>query len=88
LAKLTLADVNAAIWKHLSATDLDVVMVTKDAAGLRDALVSDAFSPIHYDAPKPPELLEEDKVIGALKLGIAPERVRVVRVEEVFARES
>jgi zinc protease len=48
--------------------------------------VSDAFSPIRYDAPKPPELLEEDKVIGALKLGIAPENVTVTRVEEVFAR--
>jgi zinc protease len=85
LAKLTLADVNAAIRRHLSAKDLDVVMVTKDAAGLCDALVSDALSPIQYDAPKPPELLEEDKLIGSRRLGIKPEDVTVTKVEEVFA---
>lgn len=86
LGRLTLADVNAAIRKHLSATDLDVVVITKDAEGLRDALVSDAFSPITYDGEKPAALLAEDKVIGARKLGIRPEKVKVVPVEEVFER--
>ncbi len=66
LGKLTRADVNAAVKKHLQAKDLSVVIVTKDAEGLKEKLVSDAFSPITYDGEKPKELLDEDKVIGAL----------------------
>ncbi len=86
LAKLTRADVNAAIKRHLQAKDLSVVIVTKDAEGLRDALVSDAFSPIKYDGEKPQSLLDEDKVIGALKLGIRPEAVTITPVDDVFAK--
>lgn len=85
LGKLTLADVNAAIRKHLSSKDLSVVIVTKDAKGLADKLVADELSPITYDAPKDAKLLDEDKVIGALKLGIKPENVKITPVDEVFA---
>ena len=86
LAALTLEDVNRAIRKHLSWKDNDVVIVTKDAKGLRDLLLADAFSPIHYDAEKPKDLLDEDKTVGARKLGLKPEDVRIVPVDEVFAR--
>ncbi|MDP9176896.1 MAG: insulinase family protein [Gemmatimonadota bacterium] len=86
LQKLTRDDVNRAIKKHLSAKDVYAVIITKDAAALRDALVADAFSPIKYDAEKPADLLAEDKVIGARKLGIAAEKVKITPVEEVFAR--
>jgi zinc protease len=86
LGKLTLADVNRAIRKHLSARDLFVVVVTRDARRLGEQLVSDAFSAIKYDAEKPAALLAEDKVIGGRKLGIRQEAVRITPVEEVFAR--
>ena len=86
LSKLTRADVNAAIKKHLAAKDLSVVIITKDAEGLKDSLVADAFSPIKYDGEKPKALLDEDKVIGALKLGIKPEAVTITPVDEVFAK--
>ena len=59
-------------------------MIAKDAEGLKSALVSDAFSPITYDGEKPAALLAEDKVIGARKLGISAERVRITPVEDVF----
>lgn len=85
LAKLTVADVNAAIKRHLSARDLSVVFITKDAAGLKNALVSDAFSPISYDAAKPQAVLDEDKRIGAMKLGIKPESVRITPAAQAFA---
>ncbi len=84
LAKLTLADVNRAIREHLSAKDLSVVIVTKDAEGLRAALLADGFSPIVYDSPKSKEILAEDERIGAKKLGIRPENFRITPVEEVF----
>ena len=86
LQKLTRDDVNKALKKHLSASDLSVVIITKDAEGLKKELLADAFSPIKYDGEKPKELLDEDKVIGARKLNLSPERVRIVPVEEVFAK--
>ena len=85
-SKLTREDVNQAIRKHLSARDLSVVIITKDAKGLRDKLVSDEFSAIKYDAEKPAALLEEDKLIGAKKLGIRAENVKITPAEEVFAK--
>jgi len=47
--------------------------------------VSDAFSPIKYDGNKPKEILEEDKVIGAMKLNIKPEQVRITPAAQAFA---
>jgi zinc protease len=86
LAKLTRDDVNRAVRKHLSSKNLSAVIITKDAKGLRDKLVADGFSPISYDSEKPADLLAEDKVIGARKLGIAAARVKITPVEEVFAK--
>ncbi|HEX9050179.1 MAG TPA: pitrilysin family protein [Anaeromyxobacter sp.] len=86
LAKLTREEVNAAVKRHLSATDLSFVVVAKDAKGLADALVADAPTTITYDAEKPPALLDEDRRIGATKLGIAPGAVRVTKIDDVFAR--
>jgi len=86
LAKLTREEVNAAIRRHVSAKDLTVVIVTKDAEDLKKRLISDEFSPIKYDGEKPKELLDEDKVIGALKLNIPADKVKITPVDEVFAR--
>jgi len=85
LQRLTREDVNRALKKHLSASDLSVVIITKDAAGLRTALLADAFSPIKYDGEKPQTLLDEDKVIGARKLNLSADRIRITPVEKVFA---
>ena len=84
-AKLTRDDVNRAIKKYLSAKNLQVVAITKDAEGLRDTLLADGPSSVKYDAPKP-ELAEEDKVIGSYQLNIKPENIRIVNVEDVFAK--
>ena len=86
LQGLTLEQVNAAIRKHLTARDLSVVYITRDAAGLKQALVSDAPSPIRYDGEKPADLLAEDKVLGSLKLNIAAGNVRVTPIADVFAK--
>jgi zinc protease len=85
LSRLTVDDVNAAMRKHLSARNLSVVMITKDAAGLKEKLVSDAPSPIKYDGNKPQAVLDEDQVIGNLKLNIRPEAVKITPAAQVFA---
>jgi zinc protease len=84
LSKLTLADVNAAITRHLKSDRMRVVIITKDAEALRDAIIAGKPSPITYNSPKPPELLAEDKVIEQYKINVTPNNVVVVPVERVF----
>ncbi len=84
LASLTLEDVNAAIRKYLKSDSMRIAIVTKDAPGLKAALLSDQPSPIKYNSPKPPEVLEEDKVIQVYKLKLKPSDVVVVPVDQVF----
>lgn len=86
LAKLTLADVNRAIRKHIRPRDMQIVMITKDAEGLKQKLVSDEVSTVKYEAEKPQALLDEDKLIGAMKLGIHAGAVRIIPAEDVFRR--
>jgi zinc protease len=86
LASLTVDDVNRAIRKHIRPQDLKIVMITKDAEGLKQQLVSDAVSTIKYESEKPQALLDEDKVIGAMKLGIRADAVQIIPAEDVFRR--
>ena len=84
LAKLTRDDVNRALQKHLSAKDLTIVIVAKDAAALKQTLLADAPSKITYDAEKPKALLDEDLIIGARKLSIKPDHVTITPSDHVF----
>jgi zinc protease len=86
LAKLTVDDVNRAIREHLRPRDMKIVMITSDAEALKQKLVSDAVSAITYEAEKPQDLLDEDKLIGAMRLGIPAQAVRVIPVDDVFRR--
>ena len=85
LRKLTLEAVNDTIRTHLSWRDLSFVIITKDAQGLKEKLAADEFSPIKYDADKPPAILKEDKQIGGRRLAIKPGKVKITPVAQVFA---
>jgi zinc protease len=39
-----------------------------------------------YETEKPTALLEEDRIIGARRLGVRPDAVRITPVAQVFAR--
>ena len=84
LAKLTLEDVNRAIREHLKSDRMRIVMITKDAPSLRNALLANEPSPITYNSPKPKEITDEDKVIQSYKIDLKPEAVTVVLVERIF----
>ena len=86
LQALTLDQVNAAITRHLSTKNLSIVIVTKDAAGLKKALVADGPSTITYDGEKPASLLAEDRQIGVTKLMIPAANVTITPVNDVFAK--
>jgi zinc protease len=84
LAQLTLEDVNRAIKEHLKTGAMRIAIVTKDAAGLREAILGNKPSPITYNAPKPKEITDEDKIIEAYKIVVKPTDVAIVPVEKVF----
>jgi len=84
LAKLTLDDVNRAIKLYLKSDAMRIAVVTKDAEGLRDAILSNKPSPITYNAPKPKEITDEDRIIEAYKIVVRPADVTIVPVDRVF----
>ncbi|MGZ5437344.1 MAG: M16 family metallopeptidase [Pyrinomonadaceae bacterium] len=84
LAKLTLADVNRAIRTHLKSDGMRVAIITKDAEGLSQAILANRPSPITYNAPKPKEITDEDKVIERYQIVLKPADVTIVPVDKVF----
>jgi zinc protease len=84
LAKLTREDVNRAIKEYLQPDKLRIVVVTKDAAGLREQLLGDQPTPVTYVAPKGKEILAEDKLIEAYPLKLKAEAVKITPVEQIF----
>jgi zinc protease len=84
LAKLTLADVNRAIKQYLKSDAMRISIVTKDAAGLRDAILNNKPSPITYNAPKPKEITDADKLIESYKIVVKPADVTIVPADKVF----
>lgn len=84
LSRLTVADVNRAIKQYLATDRMRVVMITKDAEGLREAIVKGTPSPIKYNSPKPADILAEDKIIETYKINVRPDQVVVVPVDKVF----
>lgn len=84
LAKLTVEGVNAAIKRHLKSNAMRVVMVTKDAQGLKESILSGKPSPISYNSPKPEAIVAEDKIIEKYSIPTKPEWVTITPVGQVF----
>jgi zinc protease len=61
-----------------------IVLVTKNAEGLRDAIVKNTPSPITYNSPKPKEVMDEDKIIQDYRINVKPEDVVITPVDRVF----
>ncbi len=85
LDAVTLADVNAAITRHLRSDRARVGVVTKGAdAFLRD-LITNQASPMTYDAEGiAQDVLTEDAAIAVYQLNINREKSKIVDVEEMF----
>lgn len=84
MQSMTREQVNEAVHKHLQYRNLQIVIVAKEAKALRDALISDAPSPIKYPTPRPAEILKEDEEIIKFPLRILPENVRVISGKTLF----
>ncbi len=84
--ELTVEDVNAAIKRHWQYENLQIAIVTGEAASLRALLASGAPTPITYATPKPAAIVEEDRIIEAWPLDLAEERMTTIPVAEAFER--
>ncbi len=84
LEKLTREEVNRAIAKHLGGGNFTIVAVARNCASLRSKLLEEAPSPMTYNSPKPPALLEEDKTVSIWKIGLKPGNVRIIDAGTVF----
>jgi zinc protease len=87
LPKMTKADVDKAVRKHLTLTGISIAIVADHAQALADKLVSGEPTPITYDtAGTPAEILAEDKIIEKFPVSLNKDAVRVVPVEQMFER--
>lgn len=84
LAKLTLADVNNAIKKYLTTDKMRIVVITKDAEGLKKQIVENQPGQITYASPKPKEITDEDKIISTFPFNVKAENITITPVDKVF----
>ena len=84
LARLTVEEVNAAIRRNLKSDSMRLVIVTKNAEAIRDAIVKNTPSPITYNSTKPAEIMEEDKIIQTFRVNVKPEDVTIWRADQIF----
>ena len=82
LSRMSLADVNRAVRKHLQTDDFEAVMITGNARGLRERLSGGKPSPIEYANPVPEEVTATDREIAVVP--IDPADVRILPVAETF----
>jgi zinc protease len=86
VARLTRAEVNAAIARHLRTSQITYVVVTDHAADLVKLLVEKLPSPARYAAPMSQVVQQEDAEIVAFDLGLDADDVTVVPSAALFER--
>ncbi len=84
LKSMKLADVNAAIRKYFTTDNYTAVIVTDNAAQLKDALQKDAPSTKTYGSPVPPDTAEADKIV--LPLAVKPTSVEIVPAADLYKK--
>lgn len=90
LAKLTVADVNAAIKKYWQIQNMNIVIVTDESEvnNLAESLRAGTVSPMSYSdnlkSTLPKSILEEDDVVAKYPLEVR--EVKVVKIEDTFLK--
>jgi zinc protease len=82
--EVTPEQVNAAIKKHLQDDKLYLVIITADAAGMKQKLLSGAATPITYAGQRPAELLAEDKIIASFPIPVKESDITILPIEKVL----
>ena len=84
IERVTPEQVRAAVRKHLRADGMYLVVVTADAERLKQKLVTGEPSSMTYATPPGPGLVAEDRVVGALPLGVREDDVTILPIDRVF----
>ncbi|HXU04500.1 MAG TPA: pitrilysin family protein, partial [Polyangia bacterium] len=85
LPKMTKAEVDAAVRKHLGVDGLTIAIVTEKGQSVADTLMSGAPTGISYDtAGTPADVVAEDDLIKRFPLPIEKENVRIYPVDKMF----
>ncbi|HEY2367793.1 MAG TPA: pitrilysin family protein [Polyangiaceae bacterium] len=74
------------VKRDLASKDMTIAIVAKDAAALKKTLLAGTKTPPAYDAPKPKEITDEDKVLEAEPLGLKDEDVKIIPIADLFAK--
>lgn len=82
--KVTPEQVNAAIEKHLQDDDFYLVIITADAAGIKQKLLTGVATPITYAGKRSAELLAEDKIIASFPVPVKESDITILPIEKVF----
>jgi zinc protease len=82
--RVTPEQVNAAVRTHLRTDGWYLVIVTADAARLKEKLVRGDAASIGYSAPPAPAVAAEDTIIGAIPLGVREADVTILPIDRVF----
>jgi zinc protease len=82
--KVTPEQVNAAIKKHLQDDNLYLVIITADAAAMKQKLLNGAATPITYAGERPAALLAEDKTISALPIKVSDADIIILGIDKVL----
>jgi zinc protease len=87
LPGLTLAEVNAAIRRHLDPSRVRIAVVTRDAESLVEDVLKERPSPITYATPPTDRAqIAEDRTIERWRLGLDRKHVRVLPARELFEK--
>jgi zinc protease len=81
---VTREGVNAAVRKHLQDDNMYLVIITADAAGMKQKLLDGRATPITYAGERSEALLEEDKSIAALPIKLKEGDIAIVPIDKVF----
>jgi zinc protease len=84
LKPMKVEEVNAAIKKYISTDNYAAVVITDNAAQLKDMLQKDAPSPKTYGSPVPPETAEADKTVQAL--AVKPTSIEIVPAADLYKK--
>ena len=82
--RVTPEQVNAAVRRHLRSDGMYLVVVTADAERFKQKLVKGDASSITYATPPGSALVAEDKIIGAVPLGIREADVTILPIDRIF----
>jgi zinc protease len=88
LKTLTVGEVNAAIKKYLTPDNIKIAVVVDAGKGNEffEAVANNTPTPMTYEAPKPQNIVDEDKVIAVFPLKVNRAKSRVVEAKDLFEK--